>query len=257
MSELLDNILKVQEATGCTVLEGKKYLEQADGDIDLAIMIAKEDMAKPKAQPAPQPQPQPQYQQPQYGPQPQYQQPYGPQGYGPYQQPYQPRPRNPQQSAKTMKIIRMSLYGTAAAFSFAAIMMFFLDFISFTIWGATAHATGFGLLANQDATKDNPSIFVLLVPIFFYVAALIGSLTSLPSAHRRNMGGIAFAALALVAGIICFFAVQITGVYGRGCDLGAGAIGAGVFGILAAISVAVAGVLPNFGAAPTNQYRGY
>ena len=37
MSELYDNILKVQEASRCSVLEAKKYLEQADGDVDVAF----------------------------------------------------------------------------------------------------------------------------------------------------------------------------------------------------------------------------
>ena len=59
MSELLDNIRKVQEASGCSIMEGKKYLELADGDVEIAIAIAQEEKAK---RPTPPPAPQPTYQ---------------------------------------------------------------------------------------------------------------------------------------------------------------------------------------------------
>ena len=113
MSQLLDDIAKIQAQTGCSVLEGKKFYDQAGGNIDLAIMIARDEMAK--SRPASQNSYNQQYQRPmnqnpqnQYGQQPSYgrqrpQSPYGQNPYGnpqpqqQYGQPQHPQYGQPQQ----------------------------------------------------------------------------------------------------------------------------------------------------------------
>ena len=53
MSELLDKIKEVQfQVNNCSTLEAKQLLEQADGDVDLAVALFKEAHAAPPATPA-------------------------------------------------------------------------------------------------------------------------------------------------------------------------------------------------------------
>ena len=53
MSELLDKIKEVQsQVNNCSTLEAKQLLEQADGDVDLAVALFKEAHAAPPVTPA-------------------------------------------------------------------------------------------------------------------------------------------------------------------------------------------------------------
>ena len=53
MSELLDKIKQVQsQVNNCSTLEAKQLLEQADGDVDLAVALFKEAHAAPPVTPA-------------------------------------------------------------------------------------------------------------------------------------------------------------------------------------------------------------
>ena len=246
MSQLLDDIMKIQAATGCTVLEGKKFLELADGDVDLAIVIAQEEMAKPK--PAPQPAPQPQqYQQPQQQyPQQNYQQGYYQQPQPQYQQPQLTPQQQKQRAAAKMKMIRMPLYGLAAIFALCAILMFFSEFLQANLLGYHLKETGFELLKDKEALEENPGIYTLIVSIVFFGATSLFSLISLGSSSKRNMGVIPLGILAFAGAIIVFMTVQLCGDEAQGAELGSGAIGSGIFGILAAIFIIAAGVMPNF-----------
>lgn len=74
MSELLDKIKQVQaKVNNCSTLEAKQLLEQADGDVDLAVALFEEAHPEPVAPVAPTPQPQQSSPSPQPRPEPPHQ----------------------------------------------------------------------------------------------------------------------------------------------------------------------------------------
>ena len=243
MSEILDNIRKVQEASGCSIMEGKKYLELADGDIDIAIAIAQEEAAKKST--APKPTPQPTYRQP-------------------VQNSYQPSPRpQPQQQAyqerntQVFRFIRLGLYGIGGLLYLIAVILFFQTFAEASLFAAMAigksEITGFDLAFDTqgyfgqggDYVQEDCFGIIMLLPFIFSIVMCLSTLLAMTNTRRRNPGMIIDAILGVIIFSINLFCLDICfGSDASYFDLGGGAIGSGICAILGGIIATVGGFLP-------------
>ena len=248
MSELLDNIRKVQEASGCSIMEGKKYLELADGDVEIAIAIAQEEKAK---RPTPPPAPQPTYQQPTY------QQP-APRPVQPAPRP-QPQPNYQQRdNTQVFRFIRLGLYGLGGLLFLIAIILFTTTFaeggLVATLALGKSDITGFDLVFDfggyfgqgGDYIQEDCYGMVMFIPFILCVAFCLSSFLGMTNTRRRNPGMVVGVIAGVIIIVINSFCLDICfGPDASYFDLGSGATSSGILALLGGISTAAGGFLPS------------